>query len=85
MPEVAIRYALKLKGRYTSEDIFECFNVSREAALKRIKTLNNKTIKFFDEDKILFKKLLPLVEQKYLHFNIIESKKSEIGPMKGIV
>lgn len=66
MPEVVIRYALKCKGKFTSNDIYDNFNVSYESASKRVHTLNNKPIKYNNNDRLLLYKYKSIIEEKFL-------------------
>ena len=63
-PEVALLYLAEQLGNVTVDDIYQLFNISYEAAYKRIRTLCNK--RFFDANQIdseLLYKLKPLLNQ----------------------
>lgn len=66
-PEILIRYALKCKGKLTTLDIYNNFNVSYQSAHKRVHTLNNKMVFYNDNDKLLLKKYKSIVEAKFLN------------------
>ncbi len=63
-PEVALLYLAEKLGTVTVDDIYQLFNISYEAAYKRIRTLHNKH--FYDAnplDRELLYKLKPLLNQ----------------------
>lgn len=85
MPEIIIRYANKLHGRFSADDISTYFDVSPEAAQKRITTLNNKMIRFSAEEKLLLKRTISIIEEEFLHLDIINSNRKPSYFFKQIV
>lgn len=85
MPEIVLRYSKKLKKQLSYNDIVTFFDVSPEAARKRIHTLNNKMIHFCDEEKALLKKMIGIVEKEILHFNVIVRNSAKSYPIRAIV
>ena len=73
MPEIIIRYIKKLTGRFSFNQIVEYFDVSPEAAKKRIKTLNNKMLRFSKDEKALLYKSIDTIERNFLSFKVINS------------
>lgn len=71
MPEPILRYIVSYKGSFNVTEIYENFNVSYEAAFKRINTLN-KNVSFYSKSidyDILIKKFEPIIKNKFARNN----------------
>lgn len=67
MPEIVIRYAGKINGSLSADDIYRYFNVSYESACKRVATLNktNSFTTFSNDDRELLRKFKSIVDAKF--------------------
>ena len=76
MPEIIIRYANKLQGHFSIYDVSKYFDVSEDAAQRRIKTLNNKMIRFSSEEQQLLRKMITIVEKEFLNLKVLDHNDS---------